>query len=507
MKRDINQLKAGIVLNYIIIGVNALVGLLYTPYMLRMMGQSEYGLYSLVASVISYLTILDLGFGNAIIRYTAKYRAEGKVREQYELFGMFTALYLFIGVIAFGAGLALYFNVEALFGSTMTVEELSKARIMMLLLSFNLAFTFPMSIFGSIINAYEKFVFVRILNIGRILLNTLVMIILLYYGYKAVAMVVVQTIFNVLTLCLNYVYSKYRIKIKIIFEKFNWSLLKEIAAYSFWIFLAAIVDRIYMSTGQIVLGAVAGTATVAVFSVAMTLNSMYQQFSTAMTSVFLPRVTSMVTLSKADNEISNLFVRTGRLQYIVLSFLLSGYIIFGRYFINLWAGPRYEDAYIVGLFLLVPGTIPLCENLGITIMQARNQMKFRSLSYLIIAVCSIFFQIMLGKQYGGIGCAIAIAVSTLLGHIIIMNIYYYRTQRIDIFYFFKELFKMSVMPFIVCTLGIVISHYLQCFKTWFELGIGICAFSILYVILAILVQMNSDEKKLFMSIINKIRMN
>ena len=90
-----NQLKAGAALNYVVIVLNIAVGLLYTPYMLRMMGQSEYGLYSLVASVIAYPTILDLGLGNAIVRYTAKYRAEGKTKEQYEMFGMFLVLSIF----------------------------------------------------------------------------------------------------------------------------------------------------------------------------------------------------------------------------------------------------------------------------------------------------------------------------------------------------------------------------------------------------------------------------
>ena len=97
----INQLKAGAFLSYVSIGLNNIVGLLYTPFMLRMMGQSEYGLYSLVASVVAYLTVLDLGFGNAIVRYTAKFRAEGKIREQYEMFGMFFLLYIGIGVLAF----------------------------------------------------------------------------------------------------------------------------------------------------------------------------------------------------------------------------------------------------------------------------------------------------------------------------------------------------------------------------------------------------------------------
>lgn len=64
----VNQLKAGVVLNYVSIVLNMVIGLIYTPFMLRKLGQSEYGLYSLAASIIAYLTVLDLGFGNAIVR-------------------------------------------------------------------------------------------------------------------------------------------------------------------------------------------------------------------------------------------------------------------------------------------------------------------------------------------------------------------------------------------------------------------------------------------------------
>ena len=163
----VNQLKAGAVLNYVVIGLNSLVGLLYTPYMLRMMGQSEYGLYSLVASVIAYLTIMDFGFGNAIIRYTAKFRAEGRQQEQYAMFGMFLILYSVIGILAFGAGLGLYFNVEALFGDTMTVVEVERAKVLMIILIFNLAVTFPLSIFGAVVTAYEDFIFQKVVQIVR----------------------------------------------------------------------------------------------------------------------------------------------------------------------------------------------------------------------------------------------------------------------------------------------------------------------------------------------------
>ena len=298
-----NQLKVGIILNYIIIFINLIVGLLYTPYMLGMMGQSEYGLYSLVASVIAYLTILDLGFGNALIRYTAKFRSEGREREQQEMFGMFLMLYIGIGIVASLIGVGLLHNVDSLFGDTMTAYELERARTMMWLLVANLAITFPMSIFGSIITAYERFVFAKGLNIARLVLNTAVMIALLSFGYKAVAMVVVQTIFNIATLIINLLYCKYRLKIKIILGKIRWELLREVAIYSFWIFINIIIDRIYWSTGQFVLGAKVGTAAVAIFAVAIQLQQMYMAFSTAISGVFLPKVTAMVARgahNKAD---------------------------------------------------------------------------------------------------------------------------------------------------------------------------------------------------------------
>ena len=490
-----NQLKAGAILNYAVILLNTLVGLLYTPYMLRMMGQSEYGLYALVASVISYLTILDLGLGNAVVRYTAKFRAEGKQNEQYEMFGMFFILYIVIGFIALIAGSALYFNVDAMFGSTMTAMELDKARIMMIFLVLNLAVTFPMSIFGSIITAYERFVFPRVVNICRILLNTVVMICLLHMGYKAIAMVIVQTVFNILTLLLNFIYCKKNLKIKMYFRKFRWGFLKEVAIYSFWIFLNVIMDRIYWSTGQFVLGAVVGTVAVAVFAVAIQLQNLYMQFSTAIANVFLPKVTSIVTTNDDSQVISDLFIKTGRIQFIIMSLVLSGFIVFGRQFIILWAGPEYEQAYIISLLFFVSLLIPLIQNLGITILQARNQMKFRSLLYITIAFVALILQIVFAKMWGGIGCAIAISGALLLGQGLVMNIYYARKQNLDIVKFWKEIGKMSIAPVVVVLCSIPVLKYVM-LDSWVKLIVSILIFSVIYILAFWKASMNQYERDL-----------
>lgn len=502
----VNQLKAGVVLNYVVIFLNTVVGLLYTPYMLRMMGQSEYGLYSLVASVIAYLTVLDLGFGNAIVKYTAKFRAEKKTEEQYEMFGMFFLLYLVIGIIAFGIGLGLYFNVDTIFGNTMTAVELDRARIMMLLLVANLAFTFPMSIWGSVIQAYEDFVFQKSLSIFRIILNTAVMICLLHFGYKAVAMVVVQTIFNVLTLVVNFIYCRRKLNIHIYFrfKHFHWGFLKEVAIYSFWIFLNAIMDRVYWSTGQFVLGAMVGTAAVAVFAIAIQLEGMYMQFSTAISSVFLPKVTAMIATNRSRKEISDLFIRTGRIQYIVLAYILSGFIIFGRQFIELWAGAGCSDAYIISLLFFIPLTVPLIQNLGITILQARNEMKFRSVLYIIIALVSLAMQIVLTRYFGGIGCAMGVSGALVVGQILIMNVYYRRRQDLDIKTFWKEISKMSIIPIVLIFSSMLVIRHFFALDTWGKLILGIAAFSLVYIPLFFRFSMTDDERNLFISMFHKI---
>ena len=498
-----SQLKSGALLSYVVLALHNLVGLLYTPFMLRMMGKSEYGLYSIAASIVAYLTVLDLGFGNAIVRYTAKFRAENKQEEQYEMFGMFFLLYCGIGLIALLAGGVLYWNAENIFDASMTANELSRTKIILALMIFNLAVTFPFSLFGSIITAYEQFIFQKVIIIVRIILNTATMIVLLNFGYKAIAMVVVTTVFNLLTHGLNFWYCKHYLKIKLKFAKFQWGFLKEVSIYSFWIFLNAIMDRIYWSTGQFVLGAYAGTAVVAVFAVAIQLQHMYMSFSTAISGVFLPKVTAMAVRESDGKEISDLFIKTGRIQYCVMILVLTGFFLFGRQFIRLWAGDGYDDAYIISMLFFVPLTVPLIQNLGITILQARNQMRFRSLLYLVISFASLGLQIPLSKYYGGIGCACAIAGALVLGHILVMNVYYQVKQNIDIIGFWKEIVKMSVVPALL-TVGTYLILQQYALDSILKLIVGIVLYLIIYLPLFFAFSMNAYERDLILKPVKKI---
>lgn len=498
-------MKFGAILNYVVILVNMLVGLLYTPFMLHKLGQEEYGLYSLAASVISYLTVLDLGIGNAIVRYTSKFRATGENEKMQNMFGMFLILYICIGSIALIAGTLLTINCENIFNATMSADELDKTKTMLWLMTLNLAFTFPMSIWGSIMTAFERFIFQRTINIIRSVLNPLVMVLLLMIGYKAIAMVIVTTIFNILTLFINYYYCKRNLKIKIKFKGFEYKVLKEVSVYSFWIFLNIIMDRIYWSTGQFILGIYKGAVAIAIYAVAIQLQHLFTMMSTAVSGVFLPRITSITTKENSDKEISDIFIKTGRIQYIIISFILSMFIVIGKPFINFWAGDGYGDSYTISLLFMLPLTVPLIQNIGITILQARNKMKFRSLLYLFISVGSFLISIPASKHYGGIGCAVATAIALILGQCIIMNIYYYKNQNIDIPRFWKEIGHMSIVPIMFVTASMFILNYTSI--NLYDIKVFIVTSIILatmYCFLFWKFSINRSEKELVMSMLTPI---
>lgn len=475
------QLKVGIFLSYLALALSNIIALVYTPFMLRMMGQSEYGLYSLVASVVAYLTVLDFGFGNAIVRYVAKYRAENKVEEQYSLFGMFLVIYLIIGLISLFIGLGLYYNVDVLFDQSMTSDELAKARVMMLLLVFNVVFTFPLSIFPSIIIAYENFIFHKVVNLCRILLQPCIMIPLLLMGYKAMGMIVLTTILNLTTLLISCWYCFAHLNVRFYFNGFNWSLMKEISGYSFYVFLTIIVDRAFWSTGQFILGMLSGTIDVAIYSLVVQLCNYYMSFSLAISNVFLPKITQFVTEGRSIKEISDIFIKIGRIQYIIIAYILTGFILFGKAFVFYWAGPEYAEVYPLTVLIMIPQTIPLIQNIGISILQAQNRQRFRSFLHLTVSVLSVFIGYYITKKYGIVGCAISTSGALLIGHGFILNWYYYKSIHLNIVLFWKQIIRLSFPIFI--TAMVIVGLNLVLSNSLVFIIIEILLFSILYFVL------------------------
>ena len=495
--------KIGALLSYTSIVLNTLIQLIYTPLLIHKLGQAEYGLYSLVSSIIGYLTVMDLGFGNAIIVYTAKYRAQGNVEQEKRLHGMFNLVFKIIAVVATLLGIILFLNVEGIFGHNMTNIEIQKTKIMMLILSLNLFLSFYFAIYNSIISAYEKFTFQKIIAIIHSLLTPLLMLPLLFLGYKSISLCIIITITNFLSLISNLIYCKKKLRVSTKYLGFDKNIFKTVIGYSIWIFLGIIVDKVNYSVDNMILGAVSGTIAVSVYSVATTFNTVFINISTAISGVMLPKMTKLVTEKASPSRLTDEMIKIGRLQNFIIFLAYSGFVLLGKIFINAWVGDGFNNSYYVTLLLITPACVPLIQNTALSIMQAMNKYKFKSITTAFMAIFNIIISIFLAKIWGPIGAAMGTCIALVLCNIILINLYYLKNMKLEIYRFWKDIFR-QIIPFIIP----VTIMYFIINRTNLNGFKGFTIYSIIYVIMygitAFLLSMNSYEKRLIIDFTKKI---
>ena len=502
MENTNRQLKIGAMLSYVNLALGSIIPLLYTPIMLKMLGNAEYGLYSLSSSVIGYLSLLTFGFGGTIVRYITIYKASGEKKKEEEIFGFFLLLYSVIALIILLLGFILSKNVALIFGEGLTTTELHKMNILVLIMAFNSALSLPTSVYVSLTMAHEKYIFRRVLDIILTVATPVCNLIALYLGAASVGMALVGTLVQVIMFPLNVLYSSRKLDIHPKFAKIPKNLIKEMIQYSFFVFVASIVDMLFWSTDKIILGMLAGTTAIAIYNIGSTFNTMITGLSTSVSTLLTPRVTTMVFQGASREQLSDLFIRIGRIQYYVVALVISGFIVFGQSFISLWVGDSYMDAYWIAIVTLVPLTIPLIQNTGLSILMAQNKHSFRANCYLIIAILNVICTYMVVPYYGVLGAAVCSGISYLLGQGIIMNIYYYKNIGIDIPLFWKNILKNSVVPILLVIVSIKCLSYVA-ISNWVVFFGFVILYTMLYLILVFKFNLNNYEKKLFKSLIHK----
>lgn len=503
-----NQLKIGSILSYAQMGIGVLIGLLYTPFMIRLLGKSEYGLYNTVSSTLSMLSILSLGFNSSYIRYYSIYKKENKIDSISKLNGLFLIIFSIIGLIAFVCGLFLSFHLNLVFDKGLTEFEYKTARTLMLILTINLTLSFPMSVFSNIISAHERFIFLKIIGMANTILSPLVSLPMLLLGYRSVAMVCISLAIMIITNVLYIYYTIAVLKTRFVFYDFEKGIFKNLFIYTSFIAINMIIDQINWNIDKLLLGRFKGTESVAIYSVGFALYHYYQMFSTAVSGVFSPRIHKIVNSTKNDavfqkKELSALFIKVGRIQFIILGLIASGVVFFGKFFVKIWAGQGYDDAYYVALLLILPASIALIQNIGIEIQRAENKHHFRSYAYLIMAVINLGMSIVLCQKYGPIGSAIGTALSLVLANGIIINIYYHKKCNIDILQFWKNIVMTAKGLIIPAFCGILLLFTIK-FENKLIFVLCIILYFVIYSISMWLFGMNEYEKGLVRKPMKKI---
>ena len=425
-----NQIKLGALLSYFSIAVNVIAGLFYTPWMINSIGRENFGLYTLAMSVIG-LFLFDFGLSSAVTRFIAKYLAEGRVEKANQCLGLVYRLYFGIDVFLFIVLIAVFFFIPRIY-QELTFDEIERFKIIYVIAAFYSVLSFPFIPVNGVLTAHEKFVQLKFCDVTHKIIIVGTMSVCLLLGYGLYALVLVNVFAGLITIVLKLYCIKYFTPQEINWNYWNKIELKEIASYSSWVTIASLAQRCIFNIAPSILGVLSGSVAIAILGIAITLEGYTYTFANALNGLFLPKVSRIVA---DDGDLLPLMIKVGRIQILIISLIIWGFVCLGEDFITLWVGENFNTSYICAVLIIFPSLLQLPQEIGQQVIIAQNKVKQQAFVYLGMAILNLLGAALLTPKYGAVGLCCSIFVAYLF-RTIGLDYILYKQLRIDIWKFF-----------------------------------------------------------------------
>lgn len=495
------QIKAGAIMAYIGILVNIAAGLIYTPWMIKTIGQGNYGLYTLSVSLIS-LFVMDFGLTAAVSRFISKYNSKGDQASINNLLGIVYKLFFIIDIIIGAVLIIAYFFIHVMY-KELTLGEIETLKGIYLITASYSVISFPLLTLNGILNSYEKFIFQRGCDLIIRILNLALIIGALSMGYGLYTLVSINAFTGLANYMIKLIVIKKITPVKVNFFYHSKKMLKEILQFSIWSTVTTVAQRFIFNIMPSLLGMFAGSVSIAIFGTAATIEGFVYAFSTGMNGMFLPKVSRIVDKEEKSANILTLMVKVGRIQFVIIGLLFVGFLSLGRSFVSLWLNNDFKNAYYCAVLICIPSLIELPQHIaGITVI-AVNKVKLQSYVYVAMAVLNIILSAILIRVIGEIGAALSICISYLF-RTAAMNVIYYKVLKIDVKSFFIQCFGKMGGAFLLTLISAVILAIVYPSGTWgllFTQGVIVVG---IYLCSMWFLALNRYEKDLFSTYFRKI---
>ena len=500
--------KTGVVLSYALMIFDVLSTLLLTPFIIRTLGQAEYGVYKLVFALNAYLLLLDLGVGNATIRYIAKYKVEQNRDKERQFLAVATMFYAAVALLAVIIGCVLVFLFPTVFAKGLSQEEIRLGQLLLGITMVNSAITLGTSAYNNILIAYEKFAVSRVASMVQTIARMALTYAALVVGWGSVGIVVVNLLMTALCRGFFVIYVLGVIKLKPLFRGIEFSFIKDIVAYSSLVLLQMIATQLNATVDQILIGSLveASAIILAVYGVGTQIVQYFQSIGSAFTGVLMPGVVKLVEGKASSAQLTDEMVKVGRLVFMVLSLIWCGFLVNGREFIILWAGAENAQAYGVAAILMTAYLFILTESIGTQILWALNQHREQTILKTVIVLSNIALTILLIQWKPLLGATIGTFLSLMLGDVLVMNLIFRKKLSICLADYYKRLFQ-GIIPCLMIALvaGLLVRRLIPVGWIWLCLKIFIMVS--VYGAAMLWFGMTQYEKGLFYSIIRKLKID
>lgn len=498
------QMTLGVVLSYITIAAELLTGLLYTPLVLRLLGQSQYGVYSLVTSFIGYLTIFNAGANAAYIRFYVQTKETDKTKVD-GLNGLFLIIFSVLAVIGVSASLLISRFSPQLFGDKILPQEYELVKKSFILLSALTGVMVFNSCFNSIVIANERFIFGKAINALSVIAAPIITAPLLYMGSDCTTIISVRLAVTGVMLIANILFCFKNIHIRFKLERYSRTLLRTIFVFTWFIFLQSVTDQLNWQIDKLILARTHGTTQISVYSVGATFNSIYLQLGMAISGVFISQVNRLVS-QRADKELNDLFAKTSRLNMYITCLIMLGFTFFGKAFVMRWAGAEYANSFIVGWLLMLPLTLTMTLGLQMEISRAKNLHHIQIKINIVLCILNFLVSIPLAMKWGALGSALGTFITEVLICFIVQPIYIWKILKMDMKRTFFELLKVLPAMVIPIIVGILLNIFDIIQPNYRSIGLLAIGFAVIYAASVWFIAMNSEEKNMIKKLVFRKRM-
>jgi O-antigen/teichoic acid export membrane protein len=486
--------RNGILLSYGSIAIRNVAALLLIPFIINHLGVSDYGIYSLVSALAGYLIVLEFGLANTTIRFLSVYQANNEKAKESEFISSIVVIYGALALCVVAIGLIIWFKLPTIFQQSMLLAEIQLLQSAFLVLLINVVITLMSNSLTGIISTYQRFRFQKSTEILVFVARCIIVVGCLEAGFGVLAIVVVDTVTNLLHSLIRFLYIKRNIDIEFKAKLPDQATLKEIFVYSSFIALNVIVNQINWRVDNLIIGTLTNSKTLGIFNIGSQLLFSFIAFASAISNIFTPKIVQMVKQEVSKTVLMAQLCIIGRYQMIVLGYVFVVFAAFGELFIQLFVGAEFSQAYWVALISMVPLMFVLAQTSTNAVLQGLNKHKIRSLLLLVTAMANIIISIILVKKIGMVGASWGTAFALFVGELLMVNVYLYRVIGLNMWHLYREFLRYSI-PAILLTLmtAFLVSDYVS--ASWFGLFIACGLTGFIYAVFSYFISLVPSERQ------------
>ncbi len=338
--------------NYIGLLFNIAVRLAVLPYVVHSLGNDAFGIYSIVAVVIGYASLLEFGIGTSLSKFVAELGARKEFDRLNTMISTAIVMYLVLGA----TGCAVLILLTGTFVHTVfniPVDLVEAAKIVFIISSCAFTVSFVIGIFGNIIHGLQRHDIFNKILIFMSALRNIGGVVVLWLGYGLVEFVAYQALSGVAGISVMVFFSKRLLpQVSIIPRQFDWGAVRTITNFSFAVFINQISAKFMGTLDKVIVGIFLPISQVTIYSIGVTVVLLLWRIPAMVTSALTPASSELDALDRS--EAIQTLVRRGMKYTSVLGaaiFLVSG--VLAEPLIRIWMGEGYEQSARVLQILLV----------------------------------------------------------------------------------------------------------------------------------------------------------